>query len=52
LVRQTAIPFFFDAFEESVGVVVLASLELDHPLGVLPDKKANDIAWATVVRAE
>jgi hypothetical protein len=50
LVGQARIPFFIDALEKPVRVVELAALELDHPLGVLPDEEANHITWAAVMR--
>ena len=48
-VVQRAVPLFFDALEESVRVVVLAALELDHPLRVLPNQEANHISRAAVM---
>lgn len=49
-VRLATVPLFIDAFEQSVWVVELASLELDHPLRVLSHQEADHIPWAAVVR--
>ena len=51
MVGKTALPLFFYTFEESVWVVILASLELDHPLRMLSDKETYDVARTTVVGA-
>ena len=45
------LPLLVDALEETVRVVKLPSLELDHPLRVLADEETDDVPWTTVVRA-
>ena len=47
LVGQARIPFFIDALEKPVRIVELAALELNHPLGVLPDEEADQLAVAS-----
>ena len=44
------LPLLVDALEETVRVVKLPPLELDHPLGVLADEETDDVPWTTVVR--
>lgn len=51
MVGEARVPFFINAFEKSVRVVIFTALELDHPLGILPDKEAYHIAWTAVVSA-
>ena len=48
-VVQAAVPLLLDALEKPIWIVVFAALELDHPLWVLADEEADDIARATVV---
>src|SRR6056300_1010384 len=49
-VSACTLPLFMDALEKSIRVVVLASLEFDHPLGIRSHKETNNIPWSTVVR--
>mmetsp|Transcript_8665 Transcript_8665/g.14689 ORF Transcript_8665/g.14689 Transcript_8665/m.14689 type:complete len:512 (-) Transcript_8665:24-1559(-) len=50
-VHIATIPLLVDALEHPVGVVELARLELDHPLGVGPDVEADHVPRTAVVRA-
>lgn len=38
-----------NAVEQPIWIIVLAGLELDHPLRVLPDMESNDVAGRAVV---
>ena len=43
-------PLFLDTLKESVWIVILATLKLDHPLGVLPHEEPDHVPGTTVVR--
>lgn len=46
---ETTLPLFVNAFEQTVRVVELATLKLDHPLWMLTNQKPNNVPGATVV---
>lgn len=51
-VGHASVPLVSDAAEKSVWVIEAARLELEHPLRMLADMKANNISWAAVMRAK
>jgi len=50
-VRLATIPFLEDALEQTIGVVKLAPLELNHPLWVRAHQEPNYVSRTAVVSA-
>ena len=48
---EAAYPLLLDSFEQAVWVVELPRLELNHPMRMTSDMKADDITRAAIVCA-
>lgn len=47
MICLTAFPFFTDAVEKSVWIVIFSALEFDHKMGIFAHQKSNDIPRTT-----